>query len=64
MPVVTQYELTQPFEKIEQAVTNHNFIIHEASQIPGFPVHQIENMTFLMTFLKKNGEPNNERTRI
>ena len=30
----------------------------------GFPAHQIENMKFLVIFLKKNGEPNKERTRL
>ena len=64
MPVVTHYEPTQPFEILEQTVTNHNFVIHEASEMPGFPVHQIENMIVLVTFLNKNGEPNQERTRI
>ena len=64
MPVVTHYEPTQPFEKLEQAVTNHNFVIHNASETAEFPVHQIENMTFLVTFLEKNGELNKERTRI
>ena len=64
MPVVTNYESTQVFEKLEQAVTNHNFVIHEASEMPGFPARQIENMIFLVAFVNKNGEPNKERTRI
>ena len=45
-------------------MTNHNFVIHKASEIDGFPDHQVESMTFLITFLKKNGEPNKERTRL
>ena len=45
-------------------MTNHNFVIHEASEMPGFPVRQIENMIFLLAFLNKNGEQNQERTRI
>ena len=64
MPVVTHYEPTQAFERLEQSTTNHNFAIHKASEMPWFSVHQIENMKFLVTFLKKNGAPNSERTRI
>ena len=47
MPVVTYYEDTKAFEKLEQSVTNHNFVIYEASEIDGFPVHQVENMQFI-----------------
>ena len=64
MSVVRHYEQTKAFEKLEQSVTNHNFVIHEASKVEGFPFHEVENMKFLVTFLKKNGEPNETRTRI
>jgi hypothetical protein len=51
-------------ENLEQAATNHNFVIHKASEMPGFPVHQIENMKFLATFLKKSEEPNKRERSI
>jgi hypothetical protein len=42
MPVVTHYEQTQPFEKLEQSMTNYNFVIQKASEIDGFPAKQVE----------------------
>ena len=64
MPVVTHYKQTNAFERLKQRVANHKFIIHEASKVYGLPVHQFENMKCFCHFLKKNGKPNETRTRI
>ena len=64
MPVVTCYEETKVFEKLEESVSNRNFIIHEASEVAGFQLRQVDNMTFFVTYLKKNGHSNETRTRI
>ena len=64
MPVVTDYKQTKASEKLEQSVINHNFITHKASKVDEFPVHQVKNMKFLVTFLKKNGKQNEPTTRI
>ena len=64
MPVVIHDEESKVFEKLEQSVTNHNFVIHKAPAMDGFSVCHVENMTFLATFLEKNGKPNKKRTSI
>ena len=45
-------------DNIHSIQKNANFIIHEACILPGLPTNSIESMSFCISFLARNGEPN------
>ena len=53
-----------PFAVIHTSHNNETFVIHEACVLSGLSPNGIESMVFCISFLAKNGEPNEETKRI
>ena len=55
------YSVSPIKERVLSVIASHllkaNFIIHEASQIVGFPENQIESFNYKVTFLGKDAVP-------